>query len=51
MHIIVTHQSHAMDTDGVQRLAGVTVILVMSVTDVNIAVMQRVTVMEMDDVA
>ena len=51
MHITVTHQSLAMDTDSVQRPAGVTVILVMSVTGVNIAVMQRVTVMEMDDVA
>lgn len=51
MHISVTLQLHVLDTDSVLHVVGVTVIPVMSVIDVNIAVTQRVTVMEMGDVA
>lgn len=51
MHISVTRQSRVLDMDSVLRVVGVSAILVMSVIDVNIAVTQRVTAMEMDDVA
>ena len=51
MHITVTLQSRVLVMDSALRLVGVTVILVMLVTDVNTAVMQLVTAMEMDDVA
>lgn len=51
MHITVTLQSRVLVMDSALRLVGVTVILVMLVTDANIAVTQLVTAMEMDDVA
>ena len=51
MRTTVIPQSRVLDTDGALRLAAVTVIPALLVIDVNIIVMQHVTVMETDDVA